>query len=241
MPAFDAHFNVLTKGYKIMKNNNEDASIVIVNFGLCPTSPYPTQLRQMILATQHLTKSRPANNIALAGDSAGANLMLALLLHLNGHAHPKVPPYNLPAGQKFREAFLISPGTPTITSTASMTQTPIKDILTPEIGRQLFDVIVSTAEVELPNPWFASQDVPEDWWRGVPVGRVIILIGDFELLRDDVLSWSTTLKKCHEGEVITKLYPDEVHDQLLMDNMMGIKEDKASTKDFKSWFQEFKA
>lgn len=85
-----------------------------------------------------------------------------------------------------------------ITETASMLQDPNHDIITPEMGRQMWAVITSTSEegIEMPNPWIASSSAPNEWWKGLPVGEVKIVVGGYEVLRDDIAIWSEYLKVC---------------------------------------------
>lgn len=49
------------------------------------------------------------------------------------------------------------------------------------------------------------------------------------------------LQKLHDRLVEVVVFPDEVHVQSLVDMLMGVTEDKASTKYWKKWFQDFKS
>jgi acetyl esterase/lipase len=156
----------------------------------------------MVATVEHLLKSRAPENINFSGDSAGGMLILAFLLH-KLHPHPSVPHYTLPAGSRFGEALLISPGAPVITETASFRQDPNLDIITPEIGRKLWGAIISTSEtgIKMPNPWIASSSAPEEWWKGLPVGEAKIIVGGYEVLRDDIAIWSGYLKVCNSTTI----------------------------------------
>jgi hypothetical protein len=124
-------------------------------------------------------------------------LILSLLLH-SAHHHPSVPTYSLPAGSRFGEAFLISPGAPFITETPSMLQDPLKDIIDPKMGREWWSIIVSTSEkgIEMPNPWIYFASASEEWWKGLPIGKMTIVLGDDEVLRDDITKFAGNLKVC---------------------------------------------
>ena len=195
MHAYDAHIINLINGYKVMKGNGQDVAIAILVYGLCPGAPYPTQLRQMVETVQHLLKTRGPETINFSGDSAGGMLINALLLH-HSHPHPKVEPYTLPAGSRFGQALLVCPGAPVMTQTASMLQDPNPDIVTQEIVNQMWGAITSTSEegVQMPNPWIGSSLAPEEWWKGLPIGEVKIIVGGLEALRDDIAIWSAFLK-----------------------------------------------
>ena len=135
--------------------------------------------------------------INFSGDSIGGTLTLALLLH-HSHPHPAVTPYTLPAGSRFGNALLISPGAPVpaVTRTASFHQDPNPDVVKPEVIDQLWATITSTSEkgIEMPNAWIESSSAPEEWWKDLPVGEVKIVVGGAEVLRDDIAAWSTLLK-----------------------------------------------
>ncbi|KAJ9645938.1 hypothetical protein H2199_002981 [Coniosporium tulheliwenetii] len=71
-------------------------------YDVAPYSTYPTQLRQAALLLTHVLQTlhfRPSH-ILLGGDSAGANLTLALLGHiLHPHPDPTIPRIELSEGR----------------------------------------------------------------------------------------------------------------------------------------------
>jgi acetyl esterase/lipase len=75
---------------------------------LAPEHQFPTQLRQASAALAHLLDTGvPAGDIIIGGDSAGGNLALTLLSHLQ-HPHPDLPP--VPLAAPLSGAFVVSPG-----------------------------------------------------------------------------------------------------------------------------------
>lgn len=48
-------------------------------------------------------------------------------------------------------------------------------------------------------------------------------------------------KKHHDEPVEVEVFEDEIHDQALFDMLMGVTEDKAGTKYWKKWFQDFRS
>ena len=61
---------------------NHAASIFSLDYSLVPEARYPTQLQQMAHAYEYLLSKTPADKIVIAGDSAGASLLLPFLLHI---------------------------------------------------------------------------------------------------------------------------------------------------------------
>ncbi|CZR69840.1 uncharacterized protein PAC_19740 [Phialocephala subalpina] len=240
--AYESHIQFLLNGWKIMKANNQDVSIAFLAYGLCPTTLYPAQIRQVVSTTQHLLKTRPAESISFSGDSIGGMLILALLLHPT-HPHPSVPPLSLLPGSRFNSTFLISPGSPIATSTPSMLENEGKDIFTLAGLQQTHDIVNASLEpgIDFPNPWILASSVEGKWWKGLPVGEVVVTAGGNELLRDDILAVGERIKRYHDREVVVFCGEGEVHCGPLVDLLMGVEEDKACTKLWKQWFQDFKA
>jgi len=243
MPAYDGHIKWLINGHRVLKSNGQDISIAVLVYALLPVVPYPTPVRNMVDAVQYLLKSHTPEDIILSGDSAGGLLVLETLLHHN-NPHPNVPPYKLPAGSRFGEAFLVSPTGAIITDTASMLQEPCKDVLNPEIGHQMFAVVTSNVEagIDMPNPWILPSSAPETWWKDLPVGKITIVLGDWEIFKDDILIFGGHIKKYHDKEVDIQKFSDEHHEQALIDAQQG-KDDKegGSGQYWKKWFQNLKA
>ncbi len=78
----------------------------------------------------------------------------------------------------------------------------MKDIATPELYGQMWSVLTSNAEkgIELPNEWAVPSTAPEELWKGLPVGKITIMIRDNEILRDDILTFAVNIQvKTPEG------------------------------------------
>ena len=61
---------------------NHALRIFSLDYSLVPEARYPTQLQQLAKAYEYLLSSTPADKIVIAGDSAGASLLLSFLLHI---------------------------------------------------------------------------------------------------------------------------------------------------------------
>ncbi|TVY16449.1 putative steryl acetyl hydrolase [Lachnellula arida] len=242
-PAFDAHIRFLLNGWKVMKANSQDVSIAVLAYGLAPKTPYPVQNRQVVATIHHLLKSRPAEDIVLSGDSIGGMLTLSTLLH-HQHPMPTVPALILPTPtSRFREIFVVSPGSGFITDTKSMQENLGKDFVTHDNMTKGRETLEAGKEpgIDFPNPWILSVSAEETWWKDLPVGKVTITTGGDELWRDENLTVGERIKKYHDREVRVHCGEEEVHCGPFFDMMMGVTEDKAGTKLFKQWFRDFKA
>ncbi|KAK3902687.1 Alpha/Beta hydrolase protein [Staphylotrichum tortipilum] len=84
------------------------SQVVILEYALAPEHPYPTQLVQCVATVRHLLEKSCLlpSDLILAGDSAGGQLVGAVLAHLV-HPSPYAPP--LKVDGQFRAALLVSP------------------------------------------------------------------------------------------------------------------------------------
>ena len=71
---------------------NHAVRIFSLDYSLVPEARYPTQLQQLADAYEYLLSRTPANKIIIAGDSAGASLLLCFLLHIVRPCPELAPP-----------------------------------------------------------------------------------------------------------------------------------------------------
>lgn len=121
------------------------------------------------------------SNIALMGNSAGANLLLAVLLHIS-HPNPDIPPLDMKDQEQFAAAVAISPWCNMDTSAKSMTTNANNDVLAASAldywgrnflgGRPL-------------DPWNSPLQAPAEWWTDLKVGEILMIYGEHEIMKDD--------------------------------------------------------
>jgi hypothetical protein len=135
-------------------------------------------------------------------------LIIAYFLHLQ-HPHPKVAPFSIPPRQHFGHVLLISPSGPVPTSAASFTTNAEKDMLKPESVQHMWSVLEANhdMDVDIVNPWLApALRLEEDWYKNWPVGKITIIWGEDEILRDDIVTVSEVIK-------VGEPYPFEMQNQ----------------------------
>ena len=135
----------------------------------------------------HSVKISPSA-ITLIGDSAGAHLLLSLVLHIS-HSNPLVSPLQVEG--HFSNAVLISPWAKMDSSAPSMQANKDKDSLTVEALVYWARNFMGGAA---PDYWNAPLTVPAEWWIDLPVDEILVLYGDNELLRDDTSIFCERLK-----------------------------------------------
>ncbi|XXQ39092.1 Alpha/beta hydrolase fold-3 domain-containing protein [Plasmodiophora brassicae] len=75
----------------LKKIHNINMRIFSLEYSLAPESKYPTQLNEAIAAIDYVAKEYPNRPIILMGDSAGGNLVLAVLQTLKKSPSDKLP------------------------------------------------------------------------------------------------------------------------------------------------------
>ncbi|KAG6847998.1 hypothetical protein H0H93_004275 [Arthromyces matolae] len=186
--------------------------VAVLNFTLIPNERFPTQLIQAVEALKHLiANGYEPQDIFIAGDSAGANLILALSSHI---LHPillenagvtAVPSLSLtsPIGG----AYLMSPWTSlTPGARGSSVENDAHDIMTSRTLRYYERKVLEGVPESL-RVYLEVNKAPVGWFAGIDklVKRVLITAGELEILRDDIESVAREISRYHNDvEVIVQ-------------------------------------
>ncbi|KAH9476881.1 Putative steryl acetyl hydrolase mug81 [Psilocybe cubensis] len=203
----------------VIANNGKEVDVAMLNYTLVPDAMFPTQLKQAVLAIQHLisTGIKP-ENIQLAGDSAGGVLIHEVLSHML-HPVPDVPSLVLSA--PLGGAYLMSPACSLKDSPLLRSNQGRGDIITtPTViywGSKLFEGVP-----EFGIPYLEGNSAPEDWFKGVDkvVKRILISAGDAEIFRDAIIKYTKTIEK-HHKDVTFFLEKHGVHDDPFLLFLVG--------------------
>jgi acetyl esterase/lipase len=151
---------------------------------------YPRQLQQAVALLGHLLHVEKVlpSSITLLGDSAGAHLLLSLVLHLS-HPNPLVTP--LKFSGRLSGAVLVSPWVTMDTSAASMQLNKDKDMLSASSLEYWARNFLGGADYD---SWNTPTMAPEEWWGDLLVDDILVLYGHDELLRDDTLIFCERLR-----------------------------------------------
>lgn len=174
---------------------------------------FPTQLEQLISAVECvLSTGVHPSDIYLAGDSAGGNLLMQLISHV---LHPLKDvtklSITLNGTTRFGGLILYSPYVAMTGGTGSYLANDAFDLIPASClaswGKLYLDPIPEDQRC-----YAHSNIAPEGFFKGIDkiVERIMITAGDKECLRDDIISFSNTLKKDHE-DVTLIVEKDAVH------------------------------
>ncbi|KAG4437813.1 hypothetical protein IFR05_006700 [Cadophora sp. M221] len=190
-----------------------------LEYTLAPELKYPGQLEQAVEALRHLLATYSPDQIIIGGESAGGNLLLALLAHIK-QPHPSVkalPP--LPG--KFAAAFAISPWVKATYNSRSFVDNSTYDY----ISAQGMENATKMWSPEFGEVWSEPIVGGVEFWQHVPVDHLLVTAGSFECFLDDVKEFGEQLNTSKTGEEHSVEFftgEKEVHVQCALDKAVGI-------------------
>jgi len=218
--------------------------IVFLEYALAPEYQYPAQLVQAVAAFRYLleTRSVKVENIMVAGDSAGGNLVGSLLAHLASPS-PYAPPVDL-AGSRLKAAVFVCPWTMMDVNQETFVTNDGKDYLDKTQALQ-FKHEWNPNEKEVWANLYDAPDANKVWnqvfGRGSSQGvvrKALVTTGKAEVMLDSctafardhvhaetvVASRSTDLSVLDRKNFVLVECEDEVHVQPALDAAIGYKE-----------------
>ena len=170
-------------------------SVLMLAYTLAPHATYPNQLRQAVSLLSLLLTERKVfpENISMGGDSAGGNLVLAVLSHIL-HPRPDIPCLDLHGG-RFRGAILLCPWATFDTSYASVKYNGPKDYVSKTVNDRWSKSFLGGATSDgYTEPLLLPPEDP--WWVGLEgvVTEILVTVGGDEILLDSVIELTSRLK-----------------------------------------------
>ena len=200
-----------------------------------PDATFPVQLKQAVLALQHLLSiGISPRNIQLGGDSAGGNLILQLISHA---LHPVESVPVLKLDTPLRGAYLMSPWVQLDGNEKFASFKIEHDILSPSTAISWGQEVLATGIPDKFTPYIQPLKAPERWFQGVDqiVERLLITTGNLDLLRDQGMEFKAVVEK-HHSDVRFILQPNGVHDGPFFDFITRKPDVTRLTLDIVEWF-----
>lgn len=225
-------------------NDSPTLATLFLAYDVAPYATYPAQLRQAALLLIHVLQTlrfRPSH-ILLGGDSAGANLTLALLGHIL-HPHPDatIPRIELSEGEVLKGALLISPWVDFSHSALSFKRNAGRDCISVGTLDRWARNYLGGAPAD---PYNQPLTAPEGWWSGLGrcVRKVLVVGGSDEIMFDDIVRLGEVLGREWRGrrgylEVVVA--EGEAHDVVLIDRAIGYRpEELRMDREVRRWLKE---
>lgn len=169
------------------------ARVWLLDYRLAPEHPLPAALEDSVAAYRHLLRTAPPGRIALAGDSAGAGLLVATLASLPAAG------LAMPAA-----AYCMSPWVDMRCNSESMTLKSSEDaVATPSLLRLMASRYLAGGNPHDPRASPVLADL-----SGLP--PMLIQVGSAEVLLDDAVLLARTLGIAGV-EATLEIWPEMVH------------------------------
>lgn len=227
--------NMVVWGVKCASRAN--ASLAMLEYTLAPEGRYPLQLIQATEVLRHVLTITSPSKVIIAGDSAGAHLILSLLSHL---AHPSKDIEPLSLSENLGGICVMSPVLSfNYDNCKSYQLNASRDYLSLRMMQEFHENFkppgLTDAEA-MNDPRLSPLDAPAGWWANLPVDRILLTMAEWEVMLDDQISFGKRLQD--EAVKTTKidvvLGKREVHGPCVMDAFLG-REDGDSTAAVLAW------
>lgn len=238
IPGMEPHVDMVMR---FVQWSNNKLAVFCVAYTLAPGKNYPTQINQAVEGLRYVLSlpNRSPSKTLLGGDSAGGNLVIAVLSHISGHPHPSVKP--LEVSEKLFGGITIAPWVSSDdTKFASMRQFQDRDIIGPThlhywIGCYKGDKSVKDDEYITPEIANSS------WWTDAKISSLLVTAGEHEALRDQIVSWTEKFQQGAPGvQVKFVIGQKETHDSPLLpksETKMAGKEDSCQEAAIRAWIK----
>ncbi|KAG6105847.1 hypothetical protein E4U14_004916 [Claviceps sp. LM454 group G7] len=171
LPVLNGHIKFLMRFIKSRGSRKPSLSVLFLEYTLAPTAQYPTQLIQAVEVLRYLitTTKRSPSNIMIGGDSAGGNLVTAVLSHLK-HGHEAIEKLTL--SEPLAAAIMMAPWT---------------GLNKPDVVLERYSGgdVISKASLHRWAVNYTGDAMPDyytDASRGFPVNKILVLAGQHEYL-----------------------------------------------------------
>jgi len=194
----------------------KNVGLAVLNYTLVPDSPFPIQLKQGILAIQHLIEMgvKP-ENIQILGDSAGGTLIHEIFSHF---LHPVEGVPELSLSVPLSGVYMMSPWVRLVDKEKKyLYSNDNKDMVTGDRMNYWGSEVLRNAPNEA-IPYLEPNSAPEMWLKGVDrcVKRVLISAGGLECLRDEIIKYQDRFQE-HHKDVTFVLQANGIHDDPFWD------------------------
>lgn len=185
--------------FNFVKWSNNNLAIFCVGYTLSPEAVYPTALSQCVEALRYILDQpgHSPSNTLLGGDSAGGNLVLAVLSHVSEHPHPRsdlVRPLSVSGNLK--AALVIAPWTSSDSKLyPSMDKFANRDFVNSICANYWIDAYKGSGKNVPNDEYICAALASPDWWKGTKCDQIFATAGEEEVLLDAITDWETKFAK----------------------------------------------
>ncbi|KIM95744.1 hypothetical protein OIDMADRAFT_133431 [Oidiodendron maius Zn] len=234
LPAAPEYFDFFSTMVEALNTAGGDIAIFFLSYTLTPHATYPTQIRQAVEGVRYIvadTGRRPSN-VIIGGDSAGGNLVLAVLSHIS-HPHSEIEPLEL--FEPLAGAVAIAPWISFETDWPSMKANRHKDIVASASAKRWSEAYLGG----LAGHDYYNEPIiaPADWWKGIKAKQILVLAGGDEVLLSSIQMFTETLQSV-ASQTETFIGQYETHVAPIVEPILGDKSETQQGKKLKSWLSD---
>jgi len=214
VPGTDNHIDFL---FRLIKWSNNSLAIFCVAYTLSPGAVYPTAIHQSVEGLRYILDlpGHSPETTLLGGDSAGGNLVLAVLSHISGHPHPQsdiVKPLN--PSSPLKGALTIAPWTSSDGKKyPSMEKFRPRDIVNTTVAAYWIGTYKGQGKNIADDEWICAALAPPEWWKAVKCEHMLAVAGGHEGLVDAISDWVAKYKEGAGADKIKYVIGErEIHD-----------------------------
>ncbi|RDW68522.1 hypothetical protein BP5796_09179 [Coleophoma crateriformis] len=211
----------------------QSTAVLFVEYTLVPYATYPIQIREGIEAIQYVVTDlgRAPSTVTLSGDSAGANLCLAILSHIM-HPNPDLPAMHLT--QPVKALILVAPWVTFQIQQPSSERNAHKDIFKPATSAQWgANYLAGKATSAYAEALLA----PAEWWRDALVEGVLVVAGAEEILVDAISLWAEKFQSVNPGVLTYVIAKNEGHVAPFIEWELGDTAETEQGEAIRSWMK----
>ncbi|KAG6120219.1 hypothetical protein E4U13_006840 [Claviceps humidiphila] len=207
LPVLHGHMKFLMRFIKSRGSRKPSLSILFLEYTLAPRAQYPTQLIQAVETLRYLitTTKRSPSNIMIGGDSAGGNLVTAVLSHLK-HGHEAIDKLTL--SEPLAAAIMMAPWTGLNKPDVLLERYSGGDVVS---KASLHRWAANYTGDATPDYYTDASRASAEWFHGFPVNKILVLAGQHEYLLPAIDGFVKTLQAGY-GPVEFYVAEKEAHD-----------------------------
>ncbi|KAK0202220.1 Alpha/Beta hydrolase protein [Desarmillaria ectypa] len=221
VPFWDSFLSFWRHAQIELDARNIHVGIALMSYNLIPPGKFPSQLREAKSGLEHLFKSgvKP-ENILLAGDSAGGNLVLQIFSHIL-HPLASVEHINFPpeSPSRFRGVFLSSPW---VSPSGDIGLGPASNNKTDVLAASTYQTWGKIPLKDVPEAdltFMEPAKAPKTWFFGIEklVEHILVTSGGAECITEShVQFYEEHLKEQHPDARLV-VQKEGVHDSVLFE------------------------
>ncbi|KAK5943621.1 hypothetical protein PMZ80_004629 [Knufia obscura] len=213
-PGSANHIDLL---FRLVKWSNNNLAVFCVAYTLSPGAVYPTAIHQSVEGLRYILDlpGHSPETTLIGGDSAGGNLVLAVLSHISGHPHPQSDVVkSLNISTPLKGALAIAPWVSSDNKKyPSMDKFRDRDIVNTTCAMYWIEAYKGRGKNIADDEWICAATAPAEWWKDVKCEHMLVCAGEHEGLVDAVTAWAAKYKEgAGAGKIKYVVGVKETHD-----------------------------